>query len=340
MEEYSLMKIKYDSEKKHIKNCIISIENIIKEEDEEQENLLLKKIALQENVLLCNKNLNNLILEKKKFSEMKDISQFEPIAVFYVLKYLSFNDFISSILCCRSWYFSLNKPCYWRILERNILYFNNFIYLNKINKKSELRIGELVSSKSKLKRINYAVMQLKIETKKFKKQKNNNPRPDDIYQQCMQQLQKVIAQAEQDREELEDRVKAQQGILKFMQTSMYGKMHELSELRVRKWILKHTKNTLHSINKKELHIKIKNLEENLNKNRLIIENIKENMIQQEKIRKKKLKIQTDLQSVKIGTSSIQIENELKKLKSQTKKLAQVIVQLRKEIPKRKQEIKK
>merc|ERR1712228_856224 len=41
-----------------------------------------------------------------------------------------------------------------------------------------------------------------------------------------------------DKEELIDRVKAQMGIMRFMQTSMHGKMRELSELRVRKWELR------------------------------------------------------------------------------------------------------
>merc|ERR1712176_1715144 len=113
-------------------------------------------------------------------------------------------------------------------------------------------------------------------------------------------------------EELEDRVKAQMGILKFMQASMYGKMHELSELRVRKWQLKDRSNNEYQIEKKELAENIRSLEINLNKNRLIIENMKENMMEQERIRGKKLK-------------------------QQTEKLAQVIVKLRKEIPKRKQE---
>ena len=94
------------------------------------------------------------------------------------------------------------------------------------------------------------------------------------------------------------------------------------------------------LKKKKLAETIRDLEENLNKNKMIIETMKDNLIKEEEIRAKKYKIQVDLRAVKAGTSSIEINNELKKLKQQTKKLAQVIVQLRKEIPKRKQEVKK
>merc|ERR1712173_278970 len=136
---------------------------------------------------------------------------------------------------------------------------------------------ELVSSKTKLKRINHAVMQLKIEPKKkvsskkgqkLKKNALSTPRPDDIYTQCMQQLQRVIAQAEQDKEELVDRVKAQMGIMRFMQTSMYGKMRELSELRVRKWELRNKSRNEFQIEKRELANKIRDFEVRLSKNRM------------------------------------------------------------------------
>ena len=150
----------------------------------------------------------------------------------------------------------------------------------------------------------------------------------------------MIAQSEQDREELEDRVKAQMGILRFMQASMYGKMHELSELRVRKWELRERSLNDYQLQKRNLALNIKDLEINLNQSRGVIARMKENLIEQEEIRNKKLKIQSDLKSVKSGTTNIEMTNELKKLKQQTKKLAQVIVQLRKEIPKRKQEVKK
>ena len=371
MLECEEMERKYKTEKERIESEISNTEIIMKNEKTEQENLLLKKIALQQNVSQCKEKLSNLIIEKKKFASMKDISQFKPIAVFYVLKYLEIEDFISSILCCRAWYYSLNKPCYWRILERNVIYrLKQEIHEHIKNKKLDHE-KQLVSNETKLKRINHAVMQLKIEPKKFKKKRGSNissPRPDDIYQQCMQQLQvilspfkiyriftefyienifdcfvvkqKVIAQSEQDREELEDRVKAQMGILKFMQTSMYGKMHELAELRVRKWELKERQTSGYQIEKRNLANQAREFEENINKNRAIIDTMKENLIQQEEIRAKKLKIQLDLRSVKSGTTNIEMTNELKKLKQQTKKLAQVIVQLRKEIPKRKQEVKK
>ena len=194
MAECTEMEQLYDREKKIIEDKISNISSIIENEEKEQENLLLKKIALQQNVSQCKEKLSHLIIEKKRFAEMKDISQFKPIAVFYVLKYLEIPDFLSSILCCRAWYYSLNKPCYWRILQRNIIYqYKQIIHEHIRNKALKHDKKELVSNETKLKRINHAVMQLKIEPKKIKKKgrgnNSNQPRPDDIYQQCMQQLQ-------------------------------------------------------------------------------------------------------------------------------------------------------
>ena len=150
----------------------------------------------------------------------------------------------------------------------------------------------------------------------------------------------MIAQSEQDREELEERVKAQMGILKFMEAAMYGKMHELAELRVRKWELEEKRRTEVQRAKKQLADRLRGLEDKIRRNQAIVDNMKENMEHQQQVRAKKLKIQKDLYAVSSGTSSIEMTNELKKLKQQTKKLAQVIVQLRKEIPKRKQETRK
>merc|ERR1712228_59769 len=211
--------------------------------------------------------------------------------------------------------------------------------MGRMKNKTDANKKDLVSSQTKLKRINHAVMQLKIEPKKIQKKKSkknllSTPRPDDIYTQCMQQLQKVIAQSEQDKEELIDRVKAQMGIMRFMQTSMYGKMRELSELRVRKWELRNKSRNESQIEKRELAENIRDFEVRLNKNRQIIQNMKEHMREQQDMREKKIKFQNDYQAIKSGTSSIEQSNELRKLKQQTKKLAQVMVKIRKEIPKR------
>ena len=148
MLECEEMESKYKSEKERMESEMSSIESIMKSEQREQENLLLKKIALQQNVSQCKEKLSHLMIEKKKFAEMKDISQFKPIAVFYVLKYLEIEDFISCILCCRAWNYSLNKPCYWRILQRNIIYKNKSIIHQHINKKKQDH--ELVSNETKL----------------------------------------------------------------------------------------------------------------------------------------------------------------------------------------------
>eukprot|EP00484_Ammonia_sp_Unknown_P022129 CAMPEP_0197039376 /NCGR_PEP_ID=MMETSP1384-20130603/16166_1 /TAXON_ID=29189 /ORGANISM="Ammonia sp." /LENGTH=559 /DNA_ID=CAMNT_0042469961 /DNA_START=29 /DNA_END=1708 /DNA_ORIENTATION=- len=341
-------------EKQMYERQLQEISQCIKSEENEQQNLLIKKIALQQNVSRSGDKLSELLVEKKRFAEMKDISQFAPIAVFYVLKYVEITDFVSCILCCRAWYFSLNKPCYWRILQRNIIYQSKqLIHMHIANKHFNHERDELVASGTKLKRINHAVMKLKIEPKEeaskaaLKKKKSkrmlpqvSTPKPDDIYQQCMQQLQKVIAQSEQDRDELEERVRAQTAILKFMQTSMFGKMHELAELRVRKWVLSERMQNEYSIQKRELALRIRDLENELNANRLLIERMKDEFIKAQENRMKRLKTKQDLGELESGTMHISMNNELKKLKQHTKKLAQVIVQIRKEIPKRKQEVKK
>ena len=183
MAECTRMKETFERERECIRSELQSIDNLIKNEQKEQEDLLLQKIALQQNVSQCTQKLHNLRVEKKRFSEMRDLSQFKPIAVFYVLQYLQITDFISCILCCRAWYFSLNKPSYFRVLQRNI--FCNHKQL-KIAQKTDSNPKDLVSSQTKLKRINHAVMQLKIEPKKAQKKKSKKamisaPRPDDIY---------------------------------------------------------------------------------------------------------------------------------------------------------------
>ena len=116
--------------------------------------------------------------------------------------------------------------------------------------------------------------------------------------------------------------------------------HELAELRVRKWELEEKRRTEVQRAKKQLADRLRGLEDKIRRNQAIVDNMKENMEHQQQVRAKKLKIQKDLYAVSSGTSSIEMTNELKKLKQQTKKLAQVIVQLRKEIPKRKQESRK
>merc|ERR1712048_1441747 len=83
---------------------------------------------------------------------MRDLSQFAPIAVFYVLQYLEMHDFIACILCCRAWYFSLNKPSYFRILQRNVI---QNAQTKRIKEKMNSDKKELVSSKTKLKRRKY-----------------------------------------------------------------------------------------------------------------------------------------------------------------------------------------
>ena len=115
--------------------------------------------------------------------------------------YIAFSDVISVVilyshfLCLwYSQYFSLNKASYWRILQRNAILREKQLLRDQLRKKqTQHKSHELVSSESKLKRINHAVMQLKIEPKRKKKGRGNAaqtaPKPEDIYQQCMQQLQ-------------------------------------------------------------------------------------------------------------------------------------------------------
>merc|ERR1719464_2551832 len=97
------------------------LEQAMKHSEEAQNELLLKKIALQQNVSRCTEQLKQVVAQRKRFAEMKDISQFAPIAVFYVLKYLELHDFVAAIGSCRAWYFSLNKPAYWRVLQRDAI---------------------------------------------------------------------------------------------------------------------------------------------------------------------------------------------------------------------------
>lgn len=260
----------------------------------------------------------------------------KPLAVFYVLKYLTISDFISSIICCRAWNYALHKPCYWRVLQKNSIRYRFFEPLRI--ERQQLRETQL-KNVTKLKRINHAVMQLKIEPKKFKISHGSSvPKPDDIYRQCMQQLQKVIAQSEQDREEWNDKVRAQQAILKFMEASMYAKMHELSELRVRKWSLKHMMNNEILIRKREFNKKVRLKERELLTYEENIMQVRDKMMKEEKIRLQREKIRRDLLLIDGNLESQgALENQLRKIKSQNKRLRQVMMQLNAEIPKREKE---
>merc|ERR1711971_815256 len=114
-----------------------------------------------------------------------------------------------------------------RVLQRDAIRRSKQQILEHIEYKARKHdaSSDLVSSESKLKRINHAVMSLKIEPKRNGKTKKLVvPRPDDIYTQCMQQLQKVIAQSE----------------------------HELAELRVKRWLLRHRARGEYQREKREL----------------------------------------------------------------------------------------
>merc|ERR1712154_374485 len=108
------------------------------------------------------------------------------------------------------------------------------------------------------------------------------------------------------------------GIMRFMQASMYGKMHELAELRVKRWLLRHRARTEYQHQKQTLAMQLRGLEKAVQKKRGIVANIKENNARQREVRAKKLKIQKDLKSVSSGTYSLQRNNELKKLRGQNK----------------------
>ena len=330
---------KYVNDKQNYDILMKNINIDISEQLKEQQELTLTKIALKQNVNSSYNELKRIIEEKKRFASMKDISQLKPHIVFYVLKYMELNDFINSIKTCKAWNYALNRNMYWRLLRRDSIINKYYISSRERN----------LNKKAPIKRINHAMMSLKIEPKmvmvesgkKNRKKKLTKvmPKGEDIYQACMQQLQKVICQAESDREELRDKVKASYSILKFMETSMYGKMDELSSLNVNKWenkqILKE-----YIIEKKKLNKILIAKQNELNKHKSIINNLRNMYNNKENNLKNEYKIQIELKKVNAGQQNMALKNELNKLKIIIKKLAKVCLQIKNEIKKKENDIQK
>ena len=155
----------------------------------------------------------------------------------------------------------------------------------------------------------------------------------------MQQLQKVICQAEADKEELNEKFNASLSILKFMETSMYGKMHELSQLSVKKWENKYVLNKYNN-KKKQLNNQMIDKQNKLNKYDKIVKNVEKETNEYQIDLQKRLKIQRTL--MEVGTKSVNIntQNDIKKIKVITKKLAKVLIQIKDELRKKQSQVKK
>ena len=174
--EYEQLTILNKKESEKISIELKDINNNFLLHQKEREDLSLTRIALSKNVENSELKLKKLIYEKKKFASMKDISQLKPHIVFYILKYMNlFPDFINCLISCKAWNHSLNRSMYWRLLRKE------YIIINFINPYKEYKKEKIKNKLLNIKRINHAFMQLKIENKVtknnkelFKKKKNNN----------------------------------------------------------------------------------------------------------------------------------------------------------------------
>ena len=150
----------------------------------------------------------------KKMKKTNDRSQLNESCVLCVLQFLRLSDFgCGVILTCQAWYHNLNKPRCWMFLRKNVI---KRQYL-KLHPEKDYTLPK----RKKPKQVTRALMSLKLG------HKNYTPSPDDIYQNCMQELQKLIARSNQDLEDTNERVKAGNGVLKWLQTSMYSQMHQV-----------------------------------------------------------------------------------------------------------------
>ncbi|ETN99187.1 hypothetical protein RFI_38292 [Reticulomyxa filosa] len=325
----------YNQDLQALQLHIDSLQQQIASEKKYQENYLLTKIALDSNVITCGNTLDQLKLQRRKFALLKDVSQLSNASknrilrytytyiyiYIYIYKYMY--DWYEMCLSCKAWYYNLYKPEFVMRLAKGKL--RHYCYEPKM----PLRTYP--------KQVKRAVMTLKFNEMNTSSlvPRRVQPKADDIYQRCMQQLQIFIAQAEQDRDELEER----QNLLKFMQTSLFDRIHELSQLRVRKWQVEH-KLYEGAQEKKTLNGKIRQCENELKQRNAIIEDMKQTLKEQELQRQRKFKVQSDLVAVKRGSQDLGLENELNKVKTQKKRLVKALMQIREEIAKREDETKK
>lgn len=86
------------TESESLQNQIVDYRNEIESHKTEQQELMLKKIALKQNVFNSEKEFEFIIQRKKKFAQMKDM---------YVLPYFYFLFFLWGCLYC----FVCHYPC-------------------------------------------------------------------------------------------------------------------------------------------------------------------------------------------------------------------------------------
>ncbi|ETO00270.1 hypothetical protein RFI_37177, partial [Reticulomyxa filosa] len=186
-----------------LQQAIHSLQQQTENEKKSQENYLLTKIALDNNIITSRNHLDELILQSKKFSLLKDVSQFSDSNKRRLLQFLDLEDWRELCLTSKAWYYNYYRPKF--LMQLTAIRLKRYCW----EPPAPGTPASVVEASSK--QVRSAILTLKFDegsSTNILVSRRVQAKPDDIYQRCMQQLQMLIAQAEQDRDELEERSKA------------------------------------------------------------------------------------------------------------------------------------
>jgi len=133
-------------------------------------------------------------------------------------------------------------------------------------------------------------------------------------------------------EDVEDRVNADDELIKFLDKGMHEKMTKHGELAVKSFNLRQSLSDS-ATSKRSMSNKISELDVQIESEKKLITTLKVQAHNAEAQRQKNLKLQTDL----ISASSDDVEADLEKLRKHKKKLVKALIQLRGQTKKRTQE---
>lgn len=291
----------------------------------EEVDLTTKKEILIENRNELKKKVDNLEEIHNHWKTFKDISQFAPRAQQQVLRFLDPFSFVCILRVCKAWNLALSKPESWMQVQRSCFRKRFYIPPQRV----QIQLAP----------IHHAIIQIKmdpVKNRSFLSRKSDiQIDKEEMYRTCMETVQKRMAQASQDFEDLEVKVKADDEIIQFLQNSMEELMAKSGEFEVVKFKHKTSLRNI-AVQKKAFSKKITELDEKIASEKALIEEAKINARANGEERQKKLRLQKDL----LSESSQNKQDEAEKLKSQKSKLIKVLVKLRKDLKTRNKEVTK
>jgi len=294
-----------------------------------KEDLQVERIALRKKRDELSAKRDRLFSEMEALSktrdqwkQMKDLSQLPPRAQQFVLRYLDPLSFARVLNVCKAWNWSLSKP-------------QNWLWVQRRNFRDEFHIPPQ-PPQVRVEPIPKSTISMKMDPVKsrgfLKKKQEIQIDKEDMYRTCMETVQKKLAQASQDSEDVQDRVNADDELIKFLEKGMHEKMTKHGELAVKSFNLRQSLSDS-ATSKRSMSNKISELDVQIESEKKLITTLKVQAHNAEAQRQKNLKLQTDL----ISASSDDVEADLEKLREHKKKLVKALIQLRGQTKKRTQE---